>query len=311
MKKKTRFFTILVLTAAVCFFMPACAMFIPMIIHRTGSDAINDDSRKGAYDAFMKSCSVIFFFNDQNDTASSVYLADPKVNNDGFEFKESPNTKGNETEFFLKFTDLGDPEVVDWHSWGGSLGGQVYVELQNSGNTARFYLWLDGRGRCASREAAINAATLFADSLYVLIHDPPARTYSAAKEAFKKMAEIYRSNPREYELTEEARKYFVRAEEAFKDNKYNEAVELYNKGLKEAPWYPRGHYKLAVILGEQLADYNGAIDVMKKYLALSPGSAHARAAQDMVYEWEGKTEKYNGSEKQVELSQDKGWQMKY
>jgi tetratricopeptide (TPR) repeat protein len=90
-------------------------------------------------------------------------------------------------------------------------------------------------------------------------------------------------------LPEEARKYFIQAETAYKGKQIDDAVDLYYHGLEAAPWYATGHYNLAILLGEQVGDGIGAAAEMRKFLELSPGSPDARAAQDKIYEWEEMT----------------------
>lgn len=88
-------------------------------------------------------------------------------------------------------------------------------------------------------------------------------------------------------LPESARKYKVQAESAVSDKNFAEAALLFRQALENAPWWPEGHFNLALILGET-QEFDTAITEMKRYLALVPGAPNARAAQDKIYVWERK-----------------------
>lgn len=98
----------------------------------------------------------------------------------------------------------------------------------------------------------------------------------------------YLAAGRKMDLPEDARKYFVQGEAAIKEKGYTEAINLFYKGLEQAPWYPDAHYNLSILLAEQEANYAEAIKEMKKYIELSPDSPQIRAAKDKMYEWERK-----------------------
>lgn len=107
--------------------------------------------------------------------------------------------------------------------------------------------------------------------------------------AFEKEATAYRALAVKPSLPEQARKSKVQAEFAFEEKRFEDAVGLYEKALKVAPWWPDGHFNRALILAE-LYRYEEAVREMKRYLRLSPDAADARAAQDKIYQWESKLE---------------------
>jgi formylglycine-generating enzyme required for sulfatase activity len=86
-------------------------------------------------------------------------------------------------------------------------------------------------------------------------------------------------------LSEEAHKYKVQAEFLVQEKQFDKAVGLYGKALNIAPWWPEGHFQLALVLGET-KKYRDATREMKRYLLLAPDGADARAAQDKIYQWE-------------------------
>jgi regulator of sirC expression with transglutaminase-like and TPR domain len=79
----------------------------------------------------------------------------------------------------------------------------------------------------------------------------------------------------------------VQAESAVREKRLADAVRLYQSALKIVPWWPEGHFNRSLVLAE-LNRYGEAISEMKRYLALVPDAPNARAAQDKIYEWEGK-----------------------
>ncbi len=106
-------------------------------------------------------------------------------------------------------------------------------------------------------------------------------------DVFTETAAKYRAMPVKPELPEEARAFRVQAEDAVSRKQFQDAVDLYGKALKIAPWWPEGHFNQALILGE--ADCPAeAIAAMERYLALVPDAPDARAARDKVYLWKGR-----------------------
>jgi tetratricopeptide (TPR) repeat protein len=148
---------------------------------------------------------------------------------------------------------------------GGEVGFQQYCASDDA--CERFYralLFLQERARRHSSGASAIAEAKFAE-----------------------VVEEYRRADPKPQFPEAARKFRVQAESAMRDRQFDDAAELYEEALKVAPWWPQGRFNLAHILGE-LEEYGEAMAEMRKYLALVPGVSNARAAQDKIYEWEGK-----------------------
>jgi hypothetical protein len=103
---------------------------------------------------------------------------------------------------------------------------------------------------------------------------------------FEAVVRSYRAEAVKPELPESARRWRVQAESAVRAQRFDEAADLFDAALAEAPWWPEGHFNRALVLGEA-GDPSGAITEMRRYLALVPEAADARAAQDKIYEWEG------------------------
>jgi len=112
---------------------------------------------------------------------------------------------------------------------------------------------------------------------------------NAELERFQPIADGYRAqNPRPT-IPEDARKYQVQAESALAEKKYDDAIRLFRKALELSPWWPEGHFSLA-LLYEQQEFLPHAYLEMKKYLALVPDAVDARKAKDKLYVWELKME---------------------
>ncbi len=114
----------------------------------------------------------------------------------------------------------------------------------------------------------------------------PADTVEEA-EAFKVIADQYLVARPKLEFPEKARRERVQAESALRDKRLDDAIDHYEEALKIAPWWPEGRFNRALVLGE-LGWYTEAVREMKRYLVLMPDAPNARAAQDRIYEWEGR-----------------------
>jgi len=108
-------------------------------------------------------------------------------------------------------------------------------------------------------------------------------------DAFQGVVTQYRAaNPKPV-MPEVAHKFKVQAEFAVQEKRLDKAIELYGKALEVVPWWPEGHYNLALVLGET-RKYRDAMLEMKRYLLLAPDAPEARAAQDKIYQWESVAE---------------------
>jgi hypothetical protein len=111
----------------------------------------------------------------------------------------------------------------------------------------------------------------------------------AALAKFKPIAETYRAKKTKPVIPEDTRKFQIQAENAFDEKRYDDAIQYYQKGIETSPWWPEGHYNLAVILGQEGFLPHAEVQ-MKKYLALAPDASDARKARDKMYVWEAKLE---------------------
>jgi formylglycine-generating enzyme required for sulfatase activity len=109
------------------------------------------------------------------------------------------------------------------------------------------------------------------------------------KDNFQEVVTAYQAANPKPEMPEVARKYKVQAEFSVQEKRLEKAVELYRKALEVVPWWPEGHYNLALVLGET-KKYREAMLEMKRYLLLAPDAPEARNAQDKIYQWESVAE---------------------
>lgn len=106
-----------------------------------------------------------------------------------------------------------------------------------------------------------------------------------ANDSFQEVVARYRAANPKPAMPEVARKFKVQAEFLVQEKRPGQAMELYRKALEIVPWWPEGHYNLALLLGET-KNYSEAMGEMKRYLLLAPEAPEARAAQDKIYQWE-------------------------
>jgi tetratricopeptide (TPR) repeat protein len=106
-------------------------------------------------------------------------------------------------------------------------------------------------------------------------------------EAFKEKADSWRSLAVKPELPEEARKYRVLAENAYKEKRFEDARRYYEQGLEIQPLWPDGQFN-AAILDKEFGDYGEAVYHMRCFIELAPESKDAAAARDQIIIWEEK-----------------------
>jgi tetratricopeptide (TPR) repeat protein len=125
----------------------------------------------------------------------------------------------------------------------------------------------------------------FSDALLALKLRSSMETDPAFEARFQQAARTYRAASPKPELPESARRFRVQADAMVREKNFNKAIALYEQLLETAPWWPEGHFNLAVQLSSAM-DFASAIVEMKRYLTLVPGAPDARDAQDLIYEWE-------------------------
>lgn len=172
----------------------------------------------------------------------------------------------------------------------GTMGGWPTVDING------YHLWgispggTNGLGGITPSAEGPARARQIADAIFVLKQDVLSKGDPQKEEKFAEIARAYREATTKPVLTEDVRRFKVQAEGAVNDKAFNDAADFYAQALGVAPWWPEGHFNLALILGET-GDYESAIIEMKHYLLLVPNAPDARAVQDKIYDWERKAEK--------------------
>jgi len=108
------------------------------------------------------------------------------------------------------------------------------------------------------------------------------------------MWRLYPRLPSKPELPEEGRRFYLQGEAGADAKNYPGAIRGYGGLVDRCPWYPAGWYNLALVyeaMGPQDEFLTRAAKCMKAYLWLVPDAPEARAAQDMIYRWEGRAKK--------------------
>jgi tetratricopeptide (TPR) repeat protein len=119
-----------------------------------------------------------------------------------------------------------------------------------------------------------------------------SRFYSAAatqllKESSEALVRLYPKLSVKPALSEEARRFAVPAKSAQEEKRYGDAMAFYEQALTIAPWWPEGHFNLA-LMREQNQSFSDAIAHMRTYLSLAPDAPDARKAQDRIYDWQAR-----------------------
>lgn len=189
-----------------------------------------------------------------------------------FEYEEDGSIKKTNYKYNLR----PDDEIQA----GGMMGYYMAVTVVNKENSSEgpcFY-W--------DHEADAVAAGQALRAIQLNMNSHSESNMEASFDQFKlKVPQLLKMarNP----LPEEARKYKVQGDAAFKEKNFDGALNLYGKALEVAPWWSTGYYNRALLLGED-GSYAEAILEMKKYLELKPPATEARKAQDKIYVWESK-----------------------
>lgn len=212
-------------------------------------------------------------------TKQDHYVASWGIGSEGLRIEAARGSEGvthEKRSLLVRWDDPGPLEVLKRR--GGFVARYTQVVLKGA-NLRLVY----GAYELDQMDAA---GRRIADALYVLARDYAAHELS--DEAFAAIAERYRAEKPAF--PEEARRFRVQAEAAVSEKLFGEAADKYEAALRAAPWWPEGRFNRALVLGE-LERHGEAIKEMKRYLALAPEAANARAAQDKIYAWEAAAER--------------------
>jgi tetratricopeptide (TPR) repeat protein len=211
----------------------------------------------------------------------SVYEAKKVAQKAMSETPKNPEIGPSRYAYVIPAQGPADTDVLCFYNYGDRNGPVVKHEED------RYRIHLGPH--CSTSYDNSDRATRLVDALLTLEKYFTTGHAAEIKEelaSFQPTADHYRAKKQKPTLPEETRKFQVQAENAFDLKKYDDAIHFYQKGLEVSPWWPDGHYNLALILGQQglIAD---AYKEMKKYLALTPNAPDARKALDKTYVCEG------------------------
>lgn len=144
----------------------------------------------------------------------------------------------------------------------------------------QWYIWCV---RIADGDRREGCAKAIADYLQAL--KARAEFVKQSDLRFQETLAKYREPGSRPALPEEARKHRIQAEVALDSKRYSDAANSYVMAVRIAPWWADGYYNLALLKAE-LKEFDDAVRMMKRYLALEPGAKDARAEQDRIYRWE-------------------------
>lgn len=144
----------------------------------------------------------------------------------------------------------------------------------------RWYIWCV---RIVDSDRREGCAKAIADYLQAL--KARAEFVRQSDLRFEEILTKYREPASRPALPEEARKHRIQAELALDGKRYGDAANSYVMAVRIAPWWADGYYNLALLKAE-LKEFDDAVRMMKRYLALEPGAKDARAEQDRIYRWE-------------------------
>ncbi|HEX7965521.1 MAG TPA: hypothetical protein VF651_07365 [Gammaproteobacteria bacterium] len=155
-----------------------------------------------------------------------------------------------------------------------------------TGGPDSYAVWLDAKWAIIpDRNAGSDNARSLLDALFYLKQSAPATPAIPDDVAFEKIAADYRAQATPPAIGPETEKYSIQAEDAVRQKNNIQAVELYCRALAASPWWPQGHFNVALVLAE-VGDYGWASNEMKRYLLLVPHADNADAVQKKIYEWE-------------------------
>ena len=133
----------------------------------------------------------------------------------------------------------------------------------------------DPAAAAGSLAAALNCLRAFAGKA-----SDPFRT-------FTQQAALWRALTNKPPLPEEVRVRRMLAEDAVRNNKPEDALNLYELGVQIYPMWPQGWFNAAVVAAN-LGYYVDAAEHMQAYLELMPDAADAQAARDQIAMWQYK-----------------------
>jgi tetratricopeptide (TPR) repeat protein len=106
------------------------------------------------------------------------------------------------------------------------------------------------------------------------------------RKIVSKVAEIYQQLPLKPVLPPAAERLALEGQNYISQREWAKARASYQMALDLAPWWPEGHYNLALLWGAEPGFEPGAIREMRIYLNLAPNGNRAQTATAKLRVWE-------------------------
>ena len=162
----------------------------------------------------------------------------------------------------------------------------LYVWDNGSHRITDYYIRIE-RDRMAGEQGLFIGDTRTVEQARRVIDAIFALKYYYSDAAFQEAFQAWRLRTAEPGFPEEAQQYRIMAEDAFKNQEYEKALDDYENALAVAPCWPNVQFNAALIAAE-LRQFDIAARHMRHYLELAPNAANAGAAREKMLLWEGK-----------------------
>ncbi len=192
----------------------------------------------------------------------------------------------NPINFNLTLTTTVNP-ITPAQSIGVSTGIEWYEFPRIKESPGHIYWHSTWSNEAYRDQRRFQAALIF---LARAVQTENEATATAHLEEFKPKAAAWRQLAVKPEMPEDAHRHQVLAENAFQAKDMSKTIAEYAAALHADPFWPEGHYNLAMLAGEigGRPGYDIAIYHMKSYLELMPDAPDARSAKDSIIVWEDK-----------------------
>lgn len=201
-----------------------------------------------------------------------------------------PGDRGVSHRF--RYSDIANLAVYS-NNWGWHRKLDFVPLIDDQGQQVRFY-WTNpySGNRPGPQVRSRNpTAEQFVDALQDLrLHAGQGTAAIEDFAEFQKRARAWRALDPKPELSEEAKRCRVLAENAVRSKELDEAVRHYERGLAAAPMWAEGHYNTALLCGE-LKYHLDAADYARHYLELCPDAPEAAQLLKRIYVWKEEARK--------------------
>jgi hypothetical protein len=149
-------------------------------------------------------------------------------------------------------------------------------------------LWL--LAERARRESMLYAAFKHYSLAYAAVAELKGSSYSAwvkdeRKVLRNRLSELYMKLPLKPTLPPLPARSAAEAQRCVENGQWHQAETNYSQALEQAPWWPEGHYNLALVTGALYWPSPRAVREMELYLALAPNGDSRNTAAEKLEAW--------------------------